>query len=200
MTRLARRRVSPIKLWSLDGHSAYLYRSILLLVFKTPGTRSLYNQPLTNVSGKARMDEKSWPAIGVPASIDQVDLRVLRLRQPTDELEKGVNYFMTQSSSTAIFIPSSLDFIHVHNYFRKHANSSSPPKRPSSPPPSAFTSIDTKGPRHPEHAVLRALDHPRFLSGFLSYPFLDDGVDEADVFRLEKILGTHGDRGAFVQQ
>ena len=44
-------------------------------------------------------------------------------------------------------------------------------------------------------------DHPQFFSEFLSFPFLDDGVDASDVtcrvlyskydfFRMERIVGT----------
>jgi U3 small nucleolar RNA-associated protein 25 len=46
-------------------------------------------------------------------------------------------------------------------------------------------------------------DHPQFYTEFLSYPFLDEGVDTSDVtcrvlyskydwFRLERIAGTEG--------
>ena len=46
-------------------------------------------------------------------------------------------------------------------------------------------------------------DHPQFYTEFLSYPFLDDGVDASDVttrvlyskydwLRLERIAGTEG--------
>lgn len=51
--------------------SIYLRQSIFLSPFDTPDIRSLYNSTLKNVAGKVRV-EKSWPALQVPASIDQV--------------------------------------------------------------------------------------------------------------------------------
>ncbi|KAH7917869.1 digestive organ expansion factor [Leucogyrophana mollusca] len=229
---------SRIKPWYLDGHSAYLRQSILLSAFETPETRSLYNQSLMNVAGKARV-EKSWPAIQVPASIDQLFVS-FDCASPKDEPEKRFNYFTTQlfpkilksavqSSNTAIFVPSSLDFIRVHNYFRKHAGVSfavlseystnqdiSRARQAFFTAKASFLLISERFHfyrRYKIRGIRNVLfygppDHPQFFSEFLSYPFLDDGVDGVDVcvrvlwcrydrFRLERIVGTKG-IGAFL--
>jgi len=119
---------SRIKPWYLDGFSAYLRQSILLSPFETPETRSLYNASLKNVAGKVRV-EKLWPALQVPEGIDHTFLTFDCLN-PREEADKRFSYFTTQllpkvlksavqSANTVVFIPSSFDFIRVHNYFRK---------------------------------------------------------------------------------
>ncbi|KAH7913241.1 digestive organ expansion factor [Hygrophoropsis aurantiaca] len=230
---------SRIKPWYLDGHSAYLRQSILLSAFKTPEMRSLYNQSLKNVAGKVRID-KSWPAIQVPASIDQlfVSFDCVSLKE---EPEKRFNYFTTQllpkilksavrSSNTVIFVPSSLDFIRVHNYFRKQTSVSfavlseystnqdiSRARQAFFTSKKSFLLISERFHFYRRYKIrgIRNIifygppDHPQFFSEFLSYPFLDDGVEGDDVccrvlwckydrFRLERIVGTKGIR-AFLE-
>ncbi|KAG2363330.1 hypothetical protein BDR07DRAFT_1404667 [Suillus spraguei] len=216
---------SRIKPWYLDGHSVYLRQSIFLSPFETPELRALFNTTLKNTAGKVRV-EKIWSAIQVPESIDQ------------DELEKRFTYFTTQllprvlksavqSANTAIFIPSSFDFIRVHNYFRKQSSLSfsvlseystnqdiSRARESFFSGKKAFCSYVTQTFAKFRYKIrgIRNLifygppEHPQFFSEFLSFPFLDDGVEASDVmskviyskydkFRLERVVGTKGVKG-----
>ncbi|KAJ7899088.1 digestive organ expansion factor [Mycena leptocephala] len=121
---------SRIKPWYLDGHAEYLRQSILISALETPETRSVFNSNLKNVAGKLRV-EKRWSPVQVPDGIDQ-NLTHFDCSNPKDEADKRFNYFTTQllplvlksavqSSNTAVFIPSSFDFIRVQNYFKKQS-------------------------------------------------------------------------------
>jgi U3 small nucleolar RNA-associated protein 25 len=139
---------SRIKPWYLDGHAAYLRQTILLSPYETPEMRNLYSSSLKNVAGKMRT-EKRWAPVGVPDGIEQNFVH-FDCASPMDEVDKRFHHFTTQvcishsiltpamsngvvqmlpailksavqSANTAVFVPSSFDFIRVHNYFRKNA-------------------------------------------------------------------------------
>jgi len=224
---------SRIKPWYLDGFSAYLRQSILLSPFEMPETRSLYNTSLKNVAGKVRV-EKSWPALQVPEGIDHTFLTFDCLN-PREEADKRFSYFTTQllpkvlksavqSANTVVFIPSSFDFIRVHNYFRKMSGISfavlseyssnqeiSRARQAFFSGKKAFLLISERFHfyrRYKIRGIHNVLfygppTHPQFFSEFLTYPFLNDGVDSSDVtcrvaccrydwFKLERILGSRG--------
>ncbi|KAL4074091.1 hypothetical protein V8B97DRAFT_1938099 [Scleroderma yunnanense] len=224
---------SRIKPWYLDGHSIYLRQSILLSPFETPEMRSVFNNSLKNVAGKIRV-EKAWPALQVPASIDQLFIP-FDCFNPKDEVDKRFNYFTTQllpkilksavqSTNTIVFVPSSFDFVRVHNYFRKQTGLSftvlseyssnqdiSRARQAFFSGKKSFLLISERFHFYRRYKIrgIRNIifygppDHPQYFSEFLSYPFLDDGVDAGDVscrvlyckydkFRLERILGSVG--------
>ncbi|KAJ8584268.1 DUF1253-domain-containing protein [Rhizopogon salebrosus TDB-379] len=227
---------SRIKPWYLDGHSSYLRQSILLSPFEMPETRALFNNTFKNAAGKVRI-EKVWPAIQVPESIDQTFIP-FDCANPKDEPDKRFAYFTTQllprvlksavqSANTVIFIPSSFDFIRVHNYFRKQSSVSfvvlseystnqdiSRARQAFFSGKTAFLLISERFHFYRRYKIrgIRNLifygtpEHPQFFSEFLSFPFLDDGVEASDVasriiyskydkFRLERIVGTKGAKG-----
>ncbi|KAI0663442.1 digestive organ expansion factor [Cubamyces menziesii] len=224
---------SRIKPWYLDGHSAYLRQSILLSAYETPETRALYNHSLKNVAGRIRT-EKRWPPIEVPEGIDQQFVQ-FDCSNPKDEPEKRFQYFATQllpavlksavqSANTVIFIPSSFDFIRVHNHFRKNVGASfavlseystnqdiSRARQAFFSGKKAFLLVSERFHFFRRYKIrgIRNLifygppDHAQFYTEYLSYPFLDDGVDVSDVtcrvlyskydwLRLERIAGTEG--------
>ncbi|KAG2135423.1 DUF1253-domain-containing protein [Suillus clintonianus] len=227
---------SRIKPWYLDGHSAYLRQSVFLSPFETPELRALFNTTLKNTAGKVRV-EKAWPAIQVPESIDQMFVP-FDCANPKDEPEKRFAYFTTQllprvlksavqSANTVIFIPSSFDFIRVHNYFRKQSSVSfavlseystnqdiSRARQTFFSGKKSFLLVSERFHFYRRYKIrgIRNLifygppEHPQFFSEFLSFPFLDDGVEASDVmsrviyskydkFRLERIVGTKGVKG-----
>ncbi|KAI0745922.1 digestive organ expansion factor [Earliella scabrosa] len=224
---------SRIKPWYLDGHSAYLRQSILLSAYETPETRALFNHSLKNVAGRIRT-ERRWPPIEVPEGIDQNFIQ-FDCSNPKDEPDKRFQYFTTQmlpailksavqSANTVIFVPSSFDFIRVHNHFRKNVGvtftvlSEYSSNQDISRARQAFFSgkkaflLVSERFHFFRRYKLRGIrnlvfygppDHPQFYTEFLSYPFLDDGVDASDVtcrvlyskydwLRLERIAGTEG--------
>ncbi|EGN99752.1 hypothetical protein SERLA73DRAFT_167642 [Serpula lacrymans var. lacrymans S7.3] len=202
---------SRIKPWYLDGHSAYLRQSIMLSAFETPELRGIFNSDLKNISGKVRI-EKVWTAVQVPASIDQL-FTSFDCPNPKVEADKRFNHFTTQllpkilksavqSVNTAIFVPSSFDFIRVHNYFRKHAGVSfavlseyssnqeiSRARQAFFTGKKSFLLISERFHFYRRYKIrgIRNVifygppDHPQFFSELLSFPFLDDGVDATDV-------------------
>ncbi|KAJ6625812.1 digestive organ expansion factor [Mycena sp. CBHHK59/15] len=202
---------SRIKPWYLDGHAEYLRQSILLSAFETPETRSLFNTNLKNVAGKIRV-ERRWSPVQVPEGIDQ-NLTHFDCVNPKDEADKRFNYFVTQllpsvlksavqSSNTAVFIPSSFDFIRVQNYFKKHSGVTfavlseystnqdiSRARQAFFTGKKAFLLISERFHFYKRYKIrgIRNLifygppDHPQFYTELLSYPFLDDGVEASDV-------------------
>ncbi|KAH7888881.1 DUF1253-domain-containing protein [Phlebopus sp. FC_14] len=202
---------SRIKPWYLDGHSAYLRQSILLSPFETPEMRSLYNTSIKNVAGRVRV-EKVWPALQVPASIDQLFV-TFECSNPKGEADKRFDYFTTQllpkvlksavqSANTVVFIPSSFDFIRIHNYFRKQTGISftilseyssnqdiSRARQTFFSGKKSFLLMSERFHFYRRYKIrgIRNIifygppDHPQFFSELLSYPFLDDGVDPSDV-------------------
>ncbi|KAF8134540.1 digestive organ expansion factor [Boletus edulis] len=224
---------SRIKPWYLDGFSSYLRQSILLSPFEMSETRSLYNTSLKNVAGKIRV-EKSWPALHVPEGIDHTFLTFDCL-SPREEADKRFSYFTTQllpkvlksavqSANTVVFIPSSFDFIRVHNYFRRMSGISftvlseyssnqdiARARQAFFSGKQAFLLISERFHFYRRYKIrgIRNIlfygppTHPQFFSEFLTYPFLDEGVDPSDVtcrvaccrydwFKLERMLGSRG--------
>ncbi|KAJ3773022.1 digestive organ expansion factor [Lentinula raphanica] len=221
---------SRTKPWYLDGHSEYLRQSILLSAYETPETRQLYNARLKNVAGKIRT-EKRWSPIEVPEGVDQNFVRFecsnpkdeadKRFNYFTTQLLPAILKSAVQSSNTVIFVPSYFDFVRVHNHFRKLTVSFTVLSEYSSNQEisrarQAFFSgqksflIVTERFHFYKRYKIRGIrnivfygppDHPEFYQEYLSYPFLDDGIDSSDVtcrmlyskydwFRLERIAGT----------
>ncbi|KAJ7282889.1 digestive organ expansion factor [Mycena rebaudengoi] len=202
---------SRIKPWYLDGHAEYLRQSVLLSAFETPETRSLFNASLKNVAGRLRV-ERRWSPVDVPEGIDQ-NLTHFDCVNPKDEADKRFNYFTTQvlpqvlksavqSANTAIFIPSSFDFIRVQNYFKKESGVTfavlseystnqdiSRARQAFFTGKKAFLLISERFHFYKRYKIrgIRNLifygppDHPQFYTELLSYPFLDDGVEASDV-------------------
>ncbi|KAF8639569.1 hypothetical protein AX17_001471 [Amanita inopinata Kibby_2008] len=202
---------SRVKPWYLDGHSIYLRQSILISAFETPDMRSVYNSTLKNIAGKIRT-EKRWSPIEVPEGINQNFIH-FDCSNPKDEADKRFHYFTTQvlpavlksavqSVNTAIFIPSSFDFIRVHNYLRKHAGVSfvvlseyssnqdiSRARQAFFLGKKPFLLISERFHFYKRYKI-RGIhnlifygppDHPQFFTELLTYPFLDEGVEASDV-------------------
>ncbi|KAG5643388.1 hypothetical protein DXG03_001002 [Asterophora parasitica] len=121
---------SRIKPWYLDGHAAYLRQSVFLAAYETPEARALYNTALQNVAGKLRT-QRHWSPIEVPQGIDQNFVH-FDCGKPKEEANQRFHHFTTQllpavlksavqSANTAVFVPSSFDFIRVENWFKKHS-------------------------------------------------------------------------------
>ncbi|KAJ7824661.1 digestive organ expansion factor [Mycena olivaceomarginata] len=202
---------SRIKPWYLDGHAEYLRQSILMSAIETPETRSLFNSNLKNVAGKLRA-EKRWSPVQVPEGIDQ-NLVHFDCSNPKDEADKRFNYFTTQllplvlksavqSSNTAVFIPSSFDFIRVQNYFKKQSGVTfavlseystnqeiSRARQAFFNGKKAFILISERFHFYKRYKIrgIRNLifygppEHPQFYTELLSCPFLDEGVEAGDV-------------------
>ncbi|PPQ97532.1 hypothetical protein CVT26_006521 [Gymnopilus dilepis] len=223
---------SRIKPWYLDGHAEYLRQSILLSAYETAETRSLFNSALKNVEGKIRT-EKTWPPIEAPAGIDQnfihfdcvspTDEPEKRFQYFTTQLLPPVLKSAVQSTNTIIFVPSSFDFIRVQNHFRKTSQSYAVLSEYSSNQDisrarqaffkgeKAFLLISERFHFYRRYKIRGSRniifygppDHPQYFTEFLSFPFLDDGVEPGDVtcrvlfskydrFKLERIAGTEG--------
>ncbi|KAG6812707.1 hypothetical protein H0H92_001210 [Tricholoma furcatifolium] len=202
---------SRLKPWYLDGHAAYLRQSIFLAAYETPEARALYNNSLLNVAGKIRT-QKIWTPVGVPEGIQQNFVH-FDCTTPKDEADKRFHHFTTQllpavlksavqSANTAVFIPSSFDFIRVQNYFKKHSGVSfavlseystnqdiSRARQAFFQGKKSFLLISERFHFYKRYKIrgIRNLlfyappDHPQFYTELLSYPFLDEGVDSSDV-------------------
>ncbi|EIN11295.1 DUF1253-domain-containing protein [Punctularia strigosozonata HHB-11173 SS5] len=224
---------SRIKPWYLDGHAAYLRQSILLSPYETPEMRRLYNAELKNVAGKGRT-ERRWAPVPVPAGLER-SVRFVRFEAggPEDELTFSIFWSQmlpailksaVQSANTAVFVPSSFDFIRVQNHFRKNVGVSfavlseyssnqdiSRARQSFFAGTSAFLLISERFHFFRRYKIrgIRNLvfyglpDHAQFYTELLSFPFLDEGVDAADVtcqvlysrydwMRLERVAGTEG--------
>ncbi|KAH9963872.1 digestive organ expansion factor [Russula dissimulans] len=208
---------SRIKHWYLDGRAAYLRQTVLLSAYETPEIRSLFNQSLKNVEGRVRTFRR-WAPVQVPDGLDQaphIDAQNFILfdcSSAKDELEKRFLHFTNQllppvlksavqSANTAIFVPSSLDFIRIQNYFRKQQLSFAVLSEYStnqdiSRARQAFFSgkksflIITERFHFYRRYKIRGIrnlifygppDHAAFYTEFLTHPFLDDGVEPSDV-------------------
>ncbi|KAF8907832.1 digestive organ expansion factor [Gymnopilus junonius] len=223
---------SRIKPWYLDGHAPYLRQSILLSAYETAETRSLFNSSLKNVEGKIRT-EKSWAPIEVPAGIDQsfihfdcaspTDEPEKRFQYFITQLLPAILKSAVQSTNTIIFIPSSFDFIRIRNYFRKSSQSYAVLSEYSSNQDisrarqaffkgeKSFLLVSERFHFYRRYKLRGSRnivfygppDHAQYFTEFMSFPFLDDGVEAGDVtcrvlfskydrFRLERIVGTEG--------
>ncbi|KAJ8495494.1 hypothetical protein ONZ45_g12828 [Pleurotus djamor] len=222
---------SRVKPWYLDSHAGYLRQSILISAFETPETRALYNSQLKNVSGRMKI-EKRWSPVDIPEGINQQFIH-FDCPNPKEEHDKRFNFFTTQllpsvlksavqSANTVVFVPSSFDFIRVHNYFRKDGGVTfavlseyssnqdiSRARQAFFSGKASFLLISERFHFYRRYKIrgIRNLifygppDHPQYFTEFLSYPFLDDDVEAADItcrvlytkydwFRLERIAGT----------
>jgi len=164
-----------------------------------------------NVVGKLRT-EKRWSAVQVPEGIDQNFIQ-FDCSNSKDEADKRFHHFTTQilpavmksavqSANTVVFVPSSFDFIRVHNYFRQNAGVSftvlseyssnqdiSRARQAFFQGKKSFLLISERFHFYKRYKIrgIRNLlfygppDHPQFYTELLCYPFLDDGVDASDV-------------------
>ncbi|KAI0744109.1 digestive organ expansion factor [Daedaleopsis nitida] len=224
---------SRIKPWYLDGHSAYLRQSILLSAYETPETRAVFNHSLKNVAGRIRTERRWSPIDvpeGIDQNFVQFDCSNpkdepdKRFQFFTTQVLPAVLKSAVQSANTVVFVPSSLDFIRVQNHFRKNVGTSftvlseyssnqdiSRARQAFFSGKKAFLLVSERFHFFRRYKLrgIRNLvfygppDHAQFYTEFLSYPFLDDGVDASDVtcrvlyskydwLRLERIAGTDG--------
>ncbi|KIJ18605.1 hypothetical protein PAXINDRAFT_110079 [Paxillus involutus ATCC 200175] len=224
---------SRIKPWYLDGHSAYLRQSILMSPFEIPESRSLFNASLKNVAGKVRVEktwpalqvpegvDQTFLAFDCSNPKDEADKRFSYF---TTQLLPKVLKSAVQSANTVVFVPSSFDFIRVRNYFRKQGGISfavlseyssnqdiSRARQAFFSGKKSFLLISERFHFYRRYKIrgIRNIlfygppSHPQFFSEFLTYPFLDDGVEASDItcrvvscrydwFKLERILGSKG--------
>ncbi|KZT63869.1 digestive organ expansion factor [Daedalea quercina L-15889] len=224
---------SRIKPWYLDGHAAYLRQSILLTAYETPETRALFNGSLKNVAGKVRTERRWPPVEvpeGIDQNFVEFecsnpkDELEKRFQYFTTQLLPSVLKSAVQSANTVVFIPSSFDFIRVQNHFRKNLSVTftvlseystnqdiSRARQAFFSGKKAFLLVSERFHFFRRYKVrgIRNLifygppDHPQFYTEFLSYPFLDDGVEASDLtcrvlfskydwLRMERIAGTEG--------
>ncbi|KIP06809.1 hypothetical protein PHLGIDRAFT_72178 [Phlebiopsis gigantea 11061_1 CR5-6] len=224
---------SRIKPWYLDGHSAFLRQSILLSAYETPETRALFNNSLLNVAGKIRTDRRWQPVPapdGVDQNFLEFDCS--SPRDETDkrfqyfitQVLPSILKSAVQSVNTVVFVPSSFDFIRVQNHFRKTVGVSftvlseyssnqdiSRARQAFFNGKKSFLLISERFHFFRRYKIrgIRNLifyappDHPQFYTEFLSYPFLDEGVEAPDVtcrtlysrydyMKLERIAGSDG--------
>ncbi|KAI0272246.1 digestive organ expansion factor [Russula aff. rugulosa BPL654] len=223
---------SRIKHWYLDGHAVYLRQTVLLSSYETPEIRSLFNQSLKNLEGRVRTIRR-WAPVQVPEGLDQnfiefdcsnpKDELDKRFAHFTNQLLPPVLKSAVQSANTVIFVPSSLDFIRIRNHFRRQQLSFtvlseystnqdiSRARQAFFTGKKSFLIITERFHFYRRYKIrgIRNLifygppDHAAFYTEFLSYPFLDDGVEPSDVtcrvlysrydwFKMERIAGTKG--------
>jgi len=176
---------------------------------------------------------RRWAPVQVPEGLDQnfiefdcsspKDELDKRFSHFTNQLLPPVLKSAVQSANTVIFVPSSLDFIRIQNHFRRQQLSFTVLSEYStnqdiSRARQAFFSgkrsflIITERFHFYRRYKIRGIrnlifygppDHAGFYPEFLSYPFLDDGVEPSDVtcrvlysrydwFKMERIAGTKG--------
>jgi U3 small nucleolar RNA-associated protein 25 len=226
---------SRLKPWYLDGHSAYLRQSMLLTAYETPEIRSLFNTSLKNVAGKARTELRYPPievpeginqefvpfhCAGLKDEAEQ------RFKHFTTQLLPNILKSAVQSANTVIFVPSSFDFIRVNNFFRKQEGISytvlseyssnqdiSRARQAFFLGKKSFLLVSERFHffrRYKIRGIHNIVfygppDHRQFYTEYLSYPFLVDRVDAAEVtvkvlfskydwFKLERIAGTDSAR------
>ncbi|KAF8971254.1 digestive organ expansion factor [Flammula alnicola] len=224
---------SRIKPWYLDGHAAYLRQSILLSAYETAETRALYNTSLKNVAGKIRTEKSWPPIdvpAGIDQNfihfdcVSPVDEPEKRFHHFTTQLLPSVLKSAVQSTNTIVFIPSSFDFIRVQNHFRKQSGVTftvlseyssnqdiSRARQAFFKGQKSFLLVSERFHFFKRYKIRGCRnvifygppDHPQYFTEFLSFPFLDDGVEASDVtcrvlfskydrFKLERIAGTEG--------
>ncbi|KAH9046041.1 digestive organ expansion factor [Lactarius hengduanensis] len=224
--------ISRIKPWYLDGRAVYIRQTVMLSAYETPEIRSLYTQSLKNLAGKVRAFRR-WAPVQVPDGLDQnfipfdclsakdeLDKRFLHF---ANQLLPTVLKSAVQSANTVIFVPSSLDFTRIQNHFQKQQLSFavlseystnqdiSRARQAFFSGKKSFLIVSERFHFYRRYKIrgIRNLvfygppDHAAFYTEFLSYPFLDDGVEPSDVtcrvlysrydwFRMERIAGTKG--------
>ncbi|KAI5123895.1 hypothetical protein M0805_005711 [Coniferiporia weirii] len=223
---------SRIKPWYLDGHAAYLRQTIMLSPYETPEFRHLFNATLKNVGGKKRI-EGPYSPVQVPEGVSQsfVSFECQSHKEESEKRFQyfstktlpAIMKSAVQSANTVIFVPSSFDFIRVENHLRKTGVSFATLSEYSSNQDISrarqafftgkksfllvserfhfFRRYKIRGVRN---VIFYGLpDHTQFYTEFLAFPFLDDGVEAADItckalyckydwMRLERIAGTEG--------
>ncbi|KAJ3544901.1 hypothetical protein NM688_g5691 [Phlebia brevispora] len=194
--------------------ASYLRQSIFLSAYETPETRALFNSSLHNVAGKLRT-ERRWQAVPVPEGVDQNFVH-FECTNPKDELDKRFQFFTTQARIGPARCPE--------NHFRKAVGASfavlseyssnqdiSRARQAFFSGKKSFLLISERFHffrRYKIRGIRNIIfyappDHPQFYTEFLSYPFLDDGVEPGDVtckviysrydyMRLERIAGADG--------
>ncbi|KAJ3540821.1 hypothetical protein NMY22_g4141 [Coprinellus aureogranulatus] len=222
---------SRIKPWYLDGLAQYLRQSILMSSFEAPEMRALYNNSLKNVAGKVKIDKRWPPVEipdGVKPIFIHFDCNSpqdeadKRFHHFTTQTLPSILKSAVQSTNTVIFVPSSFDFIRVRDHFRKQIGISfavlseystnqdiSRARLAFFKGEKSFLLVSERFHYYKRYKLrgIRNLvfygppDHPQYFTEFMSYPFLDEGVDPSDVtcrvlysrydwFRLERIAGT----------
>ncbi|KAF9653991.1 DUF1253-domain-containing protein [Thelephora ganbajun] len=223
---------SRIKPWILDGNGDFLRQTVLFTAYETPETRALFNKSLKNVAGKIRTEhfwpplqvpegvEPSFIRFDCLSPKDELDKRFDHF---TKHLFPSVMKSAVQSANTVVFVPSSFDFIRVQNHFRSLVGTThtvlseyssnqdiSRARQAFFAGNKSFLLVSERFHFFRRYKIrgIRNLifygppDHPQFFSEFLSFPFLDDGVDASDVtcrvlyskydfFRMERIVGTN---------
>ncbi|KZT43456.1 DUF1253-domain-containing protein [Sistotremastrum suecicum HHB10207 ss-3] len=222
---------SRIKPWYLDGHASYLRQSILLSPYETPEMKALFNRQFSNVAGKLRLRKSWPPVkvpegvqqnfVKFESSNPQTEPDQ-RFEYFTTQLLPSVFKSAVQSANTVIFVPSYFDFVRVRRYLKELPEMSlavlfeESSNQDISRARQAFFSgnksflLTTERFHFFRRYKLRGIrniifyalpEHPQFYTEFLSFPFLDEGVDAADVtcralfskydaLRLERIVGT----------
>ncbi|KAH8979213.1 digestive organ expansion factor [Lactarius akahatsu] len=217
--------ISRIKPWYLDGRAAYIRQTVMLSAYETPEIRSLYNQSLKNPAGKVRAFRRWAPVqnfiqFDCLSAKDELDKRFSHF---ANQLLPIVLKSAVQSTNTVIFVPSSLDFTRIRNHFQKQQLSFavlseystnqdiSRARQAFFSGKKSFLIVSERFHFYRRYKIrgIRNLvfygppDHAPFYTEFLSYPFLDDGVEPSDVtcrvlysrydwFRMERIAGTKG--------
>ncbi|KAL5524025.1 hypothetical protein ACEPAG_8198 [Sanghuangporus baumii] len=221
---------SRIKSWYLDGHSRYLRQTIMLAPYDAPEFRHIFNDNLKNVAGKKRV-ESPYNPVQVPEGISQsfISFECNNHKEEADKrfeyfstkVFPSVLKSAVQSTNTVIFVPSSFDFIRVENHLKKSSVSFAVLSEYSSNQDisrarqaffsgkKAFLLISERFHffrRYKIRGIRNLLfyglpDHAQFYTEFLSFPFLDEGVEPSDItcralycrydwMRLERIAGT----------
>ncbi|KAL5528189.1 UTP25 [Sanghuangporus sanghuang] len=221
---------SRIKSWYLDGHSRYLRQTIMLSPYDAPEFRHIFNDNLKNIAGKKRV-ESPYNPVQVPEGISQsfISFECNSHKEEADKrfeyfstkVFPSVLKSAVQSTNTVIFVPSSFDFIRVENHLRTSSVSFAVLSEYSSNQDvsrarqafftgkKAFLLISERFHffrRYKIRGIRNLLfyglpDHAQFYTEFLSFPFLDEGVEPSDItcralycrydwMRLERIAGT----------
>jgi len=221
---------SRVKPWFLDGHAKYLRQSIMLSPYENPEMRALFNS-YSNVAGKIRTRSLwpalAVPE-GIKQTFSQFECNNpqsehdKRFEYFTTQLFPAVMKSAVQSSNTVIFVPSYFDFVRVRHWLRQQPSVSFAVLFEES------SNADISRARHAffsgqkqflltterfhffrryrirgiRNVVFYSLpEHPQFYTEYLSFPFLDEGVDASDVtvrvlfsrwdaMRLERIVGS----------
>jgi len=201
----------------------------MLSQYDTPEGRAFFKS-LKNIDGKIRSTTR-WDPLQVPADIDQKFIKFeastpkeeadKRFDHFTKKLFPAVLRSAVQSSGTVIFVPSYFDFIRVQNWMEKNGTTCTYLSEYTTPQNISrarqaffsgskpflviterfhfFRRYRIRGVRN--LIFYGAPEHGQFYGEFLTFPFLDEGVEPLDVtakllyskydmMRLERIVGT----------